>query len=72
MMIKSHGEQLGREKAVKDTKRYVFSGRLICGLCGGHMRRGKDHEVDFPLRKEHAGRAELHPEAESPEHPHHL
>ena len=41
-MIKSHGEQLGREKAVKDTKRYVFSGRLICGLCGGHMRRGKD------------------------------
>lgn len=42
MMIKSHGEQLGREKAVKDTKRYVFSGRLICGLCGGHMRRGKD------------------------------
>ncbi len=42
MMIKSHGERLGREKAVKDTKRYVFSGRLICGLCGGHMRRGKD------------------------------
>ena len=41
-MIKSHGERLGREKAVKDTKRYVFSGRLICGLCGGHMRRGKD------------------------------
>ena len=41
-MIKSHGEQLGREKAVKDTKRYVFSGKLICGLCGGHMRRGKD------------------------------
>ena len=41
-MIRSHGEQLGREKAVKDTKRYVFSGRLICGLCGGHMRRGKD------------------------------
>ena len=41
-MIKSHGEQLGREKAVKDTKRYVFSGRLICGLCGGHMRRGRD------------------------------
>lgn len=41
-MIRSHGERLGREKAVKDTKRYVFSGRLICGLCGGHMRRGKD------------------------------
>ena len=41
-MIKSHGERLGREKAVKDTKRYVFSGRLICGICGGHMRRGKD------------------------------
>lgn len=41
-MIKSHGERLGREKAVKDTKRYVFSGKLICGLCGGHMRRGKD------------------------------
>lgn len=41
-MIKSHGERLGREKAVKDTKRYVFSGRLICGFCGGHMRRGKD------------------------------
>ena len=41
-MIKSHGERLGREKAVKDTKRYMFSGRLICGLCGGHMRRGKD------------------------------
>ena len=41
-MIKSHGERLGRQKAVKDTKRYVFSGRLICGFCGGHMRRGKD------------------------------
>ena len=41
-MIRSHGERLGREKAVKDTKRYVFSGRLICGFCGGHMRRGKD------------------------------
>ena len=41
-MIKCHGERLGREKAVKDTKRYVFSGKLICGLCGGHMRRGKD------------------------------
>ena len=41
-MIKSHGERLGRQKAVKDTKRYVFSGRLICVLCGGHMRRGKD------------------------------
>lgn len=41
-MIKSHGERLGREKAVKDTKRYVFSGKLICGICGGHMRRGKD------------------------------
>ena len=40
--IISHGEQLGREKAVKDTKRYVFSGKLICGLCGGHMSRGKD------------------------------
>lgn len=41
-MIKSHGERLGRQKAVKDTKRYVFSGRLICGLCCGHMMRGKD------------------------------
>lgn len=41
-MIKSHGERLGREKAVKDTKRYVFSGRFRCGCCGGHMRRGKD------------------------------
>ena len=41
-MIKSHGEQLGREKAAKEVKRYVFSGRLICGICGGHMRRGKD------------------------------
>ncbi len=41
-MIKCHGERLGREKAVKDTKRYVFSGKLICGFCGGHMRRGKD------------------------------
>ena len=41
-MIRSHGERLGRQKAVKDTKRYVFSGRLICGFCGGHMRRGKD------------------------------
>ena len=41
-MIKSHGEQLGREKAAKEVKRYVFSCKLICGLCGGHMRRGKD------------------------------
>ena len=24
-MIRSHGERLGREKAVKDTKRYVYS-----------------------------------------------
>ena len=46
-MIKSHGERLGREKAVKDTKRYVFSGRLICGLCGGHMRRGKDKRAYY-------------------------
>lgn len=41
-MIKSHGERLGREKAAKEVKRYVFSGKLICGICGGHMRRGKD------------------------------
>ena len=46
-MIKSHGERLGREKAVKDTKRYVFSGRLICGLCGGHMSRGKDKRAFY-------------------------
>ena len=46
-MIKSHGEQLGREKAVKDTKRYVFSGKLICGLCGGHMSRGKDKRAFY-------------------------
>ena len=39
--IREHGEKHGRGKTQR-TKRYVFSGRLICGLCGGHMRRGKD------------------------------
>ena len=47
VMIRSHGEQLGREKAVKDTRRYVFSGKLICGLCGGHMSRGKDKRAYY-------------------------
>lgn len=35
-------------------------------------RQPCNHEVDFPFRPQHAGRAELHPEAESPEHPHHF
>ena len=39
--IREHGEAYGNDK-VRGTKRYVFSGKLICGLCGGHMSRGKD------------------------------
>ncbi len=29
-------------KSVNSEIRNVFSGKLICGLCGGHMSRGKD------------------------------
>ena len=66
-MIKSHGEQLGREKAVKDTKRYVFSGRLICGLCGGHMRRGKDARAYYACENHlHKRTVSLHDGAEAP------
>jgi alkaline phosphatase len=43
-MIQKHGERHGREKTAK---RYVFSGRLICGLCGEHMSRGKDARVYY-------------------------
>ena len=32
----------------------MFSGRLICGLCGGHMRRGKD--ALYAERSEQANR----------------
>lgn len=50
------------------------SGNLVLtsGTLTATGGNGGNHEVDFPLRKEHAGRAELHPEVESPEHPHHL
>ena len=37
--IGEHGEAYGRRET---TKRYVFSGKLKCGCCGGSMRRGKD------------------------------
>jgi len=40
--IREHGEAYGNGKAQRVANRYVFSGRLICGLCGGHMRRGSD------------------------------
>lgn len=39
--IREHGEKHGRGKTQR-TKRYVFSGRLICGCCGGSMSRGKN------------------------------
>ncbi|MBQ3704154.1 MAG: recombinase family protein [Oscillospiraceae bacterium] len=39
--IREHGEAYGNDKA-RGTKRYVFSGRLRCGCCGGSMSRGKD------------------------------
>ena len=37
--IREHGEKHGRQET---TKRYVFSGRLRCGCCGGSMSRGKN------------------------------
>ena len=40
--IREHGEAYGNGKTQRTVNRYVFSGRLICGLCGGHMSRGKD------------------------------
>lgn len=40
--IREHGEAYGNGKTQRTANRYVFSGKLICGLCGGHMRRGKD------------------------------
>lgn len=39
--IREHGEAYGRGKTQR-TKRYVFSGRLRCGCCGGSMSRGKN------------------------------
>ena len=39
--IREHGEAYGRQET-RDTKRYVFSGRLTCGCCGGTMSRGKN------------------------------
>ena len=40
--IREHGEAYGNGKTQRTANRYVFSGKLICGLCGGHMSRGKD------------------------------
>ena len=37
--IREHGEAYGRQET---TKRYVFSGKLRCGCCGGSMSRGKN------------------------------
>ena len=39
--IREHGEAYGRQET-RGTKRYVFSGRLRCGCCGGTMSRGKN------------------------------
>ena len=39
--IREHGEAYGRQ-AAGEAKRYVFSGRLRCGCCGGSMSRGRD------------------------------
>ena len=39
--IREHGEAYGQGKT-RGTKRYVFSGKLRCGCCGGSMSRGKN------------------------------
>ena len=39
--IREHGEAYGRQE-MRGTKRYVFSGKLRCGCCGGTMSRGKN------------------------------
>lgn len=44
--IREHGEAYGRQET-RGTKRYVFSGRLRCGCCGGSMSRGKDARAFF-------------------------
>ena len=45
--IREHGEAYGNGKTQRAAKRYVFSGKLICGLCGGHMSRGKDKRAYY-------------------------
>ena len=48
--IREHGKAYGNGKTQRAAKRYVFSGRLICGCCGGHMSRGKDKRAYYACR----------------------
>lgn len=52
--IRRNGAKYGAEKAgSKRTNRYCFSGRLICGVCGGKMGRG-GRDTPFYLCQRHA------------------